>query len=120
MSPLILGITTFFLHVLILKLAVSTMGVPRANNRYSKALILVLGLSAAGFIVAHLPLIGMLSWLIYPILWVAVMMSSYKLSFFKSVAVAFVQVGFKIVLWLLLKLFGVSILFSDLLNFGFN
>lgn len=120
MSAFILGITTFFLHVLILKLALSTIGVSRANNRYSKALILVLGLSAAGFILAHLPLIGMLSWLIYPMLWIAVMMSSYKLSFFKSVAVALVQVGFKIALWLLLKLFGVSLLWSDLLSLGFS
>jgi hypothetical protein len=115
MSALILGIATFFLHVLTLKLAVSSVGVPRSKNRYTKALFVVLGLSMAGFIVGFIPLFG---WLIYSALWILVVMSAYNLGFAKSILVAVIQVGLKIALWLLLKLFGVSTLLSDQLTFG--
>lgn len=117
MSTLVLGIATFFLHVLTLKLAVSTMGVPRSKNRYTKALYVVLGLSVAAFIVGFIPLI---SWLLYSVLWIVVVMSSYNLGFFKSVCVAVIQVGLKIALWLLLKLMGINALLSDQLSFGFS
>lgn len=120
MSATMLGIMTFLLHVLILKLAVGTMGVPKSKNRYTKALFVVLGLSVAGFVLGMIPIIGWISWFIYPILWIAVMMSSYSLSFTKSVAVAVVQVILKLGLWLLLKLFGISVLFSDLMTYGLN
>lgn len=102
MTTLFFGILTFFLHALVLKIAVGTMGVPASRNTYSKALSIAFALSLAGFLIGFIPLV---SWLIYAVLWIAVIMSAYDLGLFKSLGVAVVQVGLKIVVWMLLKLF---------------
>lgn len=114
-STFIFAIVSFLLHVLTLKLAAGSMGVPRANNQYLKALMVVLGLSLAGFVLGLVPILG---WLLYPLVWVVVVKSAYDLSFAKSLGVALVQVVLKLGLWLIFKLFGVHMLLGDALTFG--
>ncbi len=107
MSTLIFGIVSFFLHALVLKLAIATMGVPHAKNSYTKALGIAFALSVAGLLVGCIPVA---SYLIYGVLWMAVIMSAYDLGVFKSLGVAIVQVGLKVVLWLIFKAFGIHML----------
>lgn len=114
-SSFVFAIVSFLLHVLTLKLAAGTMGVPRAHNRYSRALAVVLGLSVLGFVLGLIPVLG---WLLYPLVWVVVVKSAYDLSVLKSVGVALVQVALKIGLWLVFKLFGIHMLLGDALTFG--
>ncbi|QDG53397.1 hypothetical protein FIV42_22420 [Persicimonas caeni] len=103
MSTLIIGIVTFFLHALVLKLAVGTMGVPQHKNSYSKAMWLSFGLGVAGLVLGILPFF--LSWPLYAVLWFGVIMSSYDLGFTKSVGVATIQLVLKamvgIVMWII-------------------
>jgi hypothetical protein len=111
-----MGIVTFFLHALVLKLAVGTMGVPQTKNTYSKAMSIAFGLTLAGFVISFIPL---LSWPIYAVLWMGVIMSAYDLGFFKSLGVAVMQIVLKVVVWIVLALFGVSVAFGDVLSLGF-
>lgn len=115
MTSLLFGIALFFLHALVLKLAVGVMGAPREKNSYSKALTIAFALSVVGFLLGFVPLV---SWLLYGVVWLGVIMSAYDLGFMRSIGVAFTQVGLKIVLWFLLKLFGVSVALSQLLTSG--
>lgn len=115
MNLLFMGIITFLLHVLALKLAVSTMGVTGKDNRYIKALMVVVGLNLLGIFTGFIPLF---SWPIYAALWVIVVMSAYRLSFIKSIGVAVMQVGIKIAIWALLKLVGMSVPVSHQLTMG--
>ncbi|MFP4600483.1 MAG: hypothetical protein ACLFVJ_19670 [Persicimonas sp.] len=116
MSSLIFAIVTFFLHALVLKIAAGAMGAPRAKNTYPRALKVAFGLSVAGFLLGFIPIVSLP---LYGILWIAVIMSVYDLGFMRSIGVAFVQVGLKLLLALLLKLFGFSVTFGQMMSAGF-
>jgi hypothetical protein len=111
-----MGIVTFFLHALVLKFAVGTMGVPRTKNTISKALSIAFGLTLAGLVISFIPFV---SWLIYAVVWMGVIMSAYDIGFVKSLGVAVMQIVLKVVVWIVLALFGVSVAFSDVLTLGF-
>jgi hypothetical protein len=115
MSTLIIGIVTFFLHALVLKLAVGTMGVPQAKNPYPKALSIAFGLTLAGFVIGFIPLI---SWFIYALVWLGVIMAAYDLGFVKSLGVAIMLIVLKVMVWIVLALFGLGVDFSEILSMG--
>ena len=117
MSTLILGIVTFFLHALVLKVAVGTMGVPQQKNSYSKAMWLSFGLSIAGLVVGFLPFF--LSIPIYAILWFGVIMSAYDLGFMKSIGVASIQMFLKIFVGLVMWFIGFYNGFGEVLSAAF-
>lgn len=103
LTTLFFALVTFLLHALVLKLAAGAMGAPSAKNTYPRAVTIALGLGVAGFVLGFIPF---LSLPLYALLWLGVIMSAYDLGFMRSLGVAIVQVGLKIILWLLLKLFG--------------
>ena len=105
MSTLILGILSFFVQAFALKLAVGAMGAPRAKNTYSTAMTVAFGLNLAGFLLGFIPFVG---WLVYLVLWFAVIMSVYDLGFWRSIGVAVLQVVLKLAIGLLLKILGLG------------
>lgn len=117
MSTLIVGIFTFFLHALVLKLAVGTMGAPQHKNTYSKAMTLSFGLSIAGLVLGILPFF--VSWPLYAILWFGVIMSAYDLGFIKSMGAAGVQLVLKIMVGIVMWIIGWYASVGDAFSLGF-
>jgi hypothetical protein len=105
MSALILGLVSFLLQALVLKLAAGFVGAPSSKNTYSTALVVAFGLNVLGMLTLAVPLIG---WMVYLVAWFVVIMKVYELDFLQSIGLAIFQVLLKLGLGLLLSLFGWS------------
>ena len=97
---IITAILTFFLSAFALKLALQVMGQPARDNKYGTAVTVAGLLSTAGLLLSFFPFF--VSWIVYPILWIVLVRSTYQISMSKSVAVAFLQAIIRFGLVLLL------------------
>lgn len=82
-------ILTFFLSAFALKLALSMMGQPARRNKYGTAVTVSAILTICGWVLGFVPFFG---WLVYAILWFAVIRSVYEISLKRSFAVALLLV----------------------------
>lgn len=106
MSALIFAIVGFLLQALTLKVALGLLGQSSAENKYSRAIGVAMLLAVAGWVLGLAPFgVG---YLLYPLLWLAVIMGVYGIGFFRSLGVALLQVGVKIVIGIVLSLIGFS------------
>ncbi len=104
MTPLIFAIVGFLLQAMALKIAVGLLGQSAAENRFSKAIGVALMLTVAGWILGFAPF-G-LGYIMYPLLWLGVIMAVYGIGFFRSLGVAVLQVGVKMAIGFVLSLIG--------------
>lgn len=105
MSALILGIVSFLLQALVLKLAAGFVGAPSSKNTYSTALWVAFGLNVLGMLTLAVPIIG---WLVYLVAWFVVIMKVYELGFLQSIGLAIFQVLLKFGIGLVLSLIGLG------------
>lgn len=82
---IITAILSFFVSAFALKLSLSAMGQPARRNRYDTAMTVSAVLSLCGWVLGFVPFLG---WLVYGILWLAVVRSVYEISLKKSIGVA--------------------------------
>ena len=96
-------IITFLLSAFALKLSLSALGQPTRRNQYGTAITVSALLTVCGWVLGLIPFFG---WLVYAILWIAVVRSVYELSLKKSVGVAlllvFIRAGLHLLLGLIL------------------
>lgn len=104
MTSLIFGIVGFLIQAMALKVALGLLGQSSAENKYSRAIGVALLLTIAGWILGFAPF-G-LGFVLYPLLWLGVIMSVYGIGFFRSLGVALLQVGVKAVIGFVLSLIG--------------
>ena len=86
---IVTAILTFFLSALALKLSLHLMGQPSQENKYGTAVTVAGLLSVCGLLLTPFPFF--VSWLVYPLLWLLIVRSVYRISFTKSIAVAVLQ-----------------------------
>ncbi|MFU8807244.1 MAG: hypothetical protein ACNA8W_25775 [Bradymonadaceae bacterium] len=98
-------IISFLVQALALKLALGVLGQPSTQNRYGTALGVAGGLTAMGFVLGFVPIMG---WLLFPVMWIAVVMGVYKIGFLKSLGVAILQVVLRMVISLILAVIGIK------------
>ncbi len=104
MSAILVTVVSFLMQALALKLALGMLGQASAENKYSKAIGVAALLNVAGFVLAIVPFGG----LFYALLWLGVIMTAYRVGFFRSLGVAVLQVGVRFVLGFVLSLIGFS------------
>lgn len=105
MSALILGILSFLLQALVLKIAAGFVGAPSSKNTYSTAMLVAFGLNVIGMLTSAVPIIG---WVVYLVAWFVVIMKVYELDFLQSIGLAIFQVLVKFGLGLLLSILGLG------------
>lgn len=98
---IVVSIIGFFLSAFALKLALKLMGQPSRDNKYGTAVTVAAILSVAGFVLGFIPFFG---WLLYPLMWLLIVKSTYQIGWSKSVMVALLQLAIRGVLFLLLAL----------------
>lgn len=98
---ILLAIAGFFLSALALKLALGVLGQPKHDNKYGTAVTVAGVLSVGSFVLGFVPVLG---WLLYPVLWLGVVKSVYRIGFAKSLVVAVLQLVIRVGLWWLLHL----------------
>jgi hypothetical protein len=112
MDALIYAIISFLLHALALYLSVEIVaeGASERENTYFKAIGVSLVLGALAWLFLDWLVLAVCGgWLVYLVLWFAVIMGVYRLSFLKSLGVAILQVGIRVLIGLTLKFFGLVI-----------
>ena len=105
MSTILVFILGFLMQAVALKLSLGVLGQASAQNKFGTAIGVVAVLKIALMVTAFVPVVG---WLLKPLVWLLVIMAVYKIGFFKSIAVAIVQVVFQIALKWILALIGLS------------
>lgn len=105
MSTILFFILALFTQAIALKLALAVIGQTSADNKFSTALTVAAMLNIAMVITALIPFVG---WIAKPLVWMLIIMSVYKTSFFKTVGVAGLQYVIQAVLTWLLKQIGFS------------
>ncbi len=104
MTSFILGIVGFLLQAMALKVALGLLGQSAAENKFSKAIGVALMLTVAGWFLGFAPFgVG---YVLYPLLWLGVIMGVYGIGFFRSLGVAVLQVGVKMAIGFVLSLIG--------------
>lgn len=98
---ILLSIIGFFVGALALKLALGVLGQPGTENKYSTALTVSGVLAISSLLLSFVPLFG---WLLYAVLWLAVVKSVYRIGFGKSLIVALLQLVIRGGIWFLLHL----------------
>ena len=106
MGSLVLGVVSFLLQALALKVALGAMGQPESRNEYTTALTVSAGLSLAGFVLSSIWIVGGLLYLVF---WVLVVMNVYELKFTKALAVGVLQYILRWMLHLVLGAVGMVV-----------
>lgn len=104
-TTIVLFILGFLIQAVALKVSLGMLGQAQSKNKFSTALGVTLLLSVALFITGFVPLFG---WFLKPLVWLLVIMVVYKIGFFKSLGVAFVQLIIQLGLKWLLALIGIG------------
>ncbi len=111
-SAIIGTILSFVIQAFALKIALSTVGTSKSDNTFGTALTVAFGLNAAFIVLGLLPLMGSL---VYLGLWVAVIMTVYRLGFFKSLGVGLMQFVVRGVLGFVFWVLGLFMSFGNAL-----
>jgi hypothetical protein len=102
---ILLGIVGFFVSALALKLALGMLGQPAHENKYGTAVTVAGILSFSSFLLSFTPFF--VGWVLYPLLWLVLVKSVYRIGFTKSVLVAMLQLAIRGgLMWALHLLFG--------------
>jgi hypothetical protein len=110
MSAIIGTILSFVVQAFALKAALSAIGKSKSENEFSTALVVALSLNVAFVVLGLLPLAGSL---VYLALWVGVIMKVYRVGFLESLGVGMLQFAIRIVLGIVLWLFGWIVSLSE-------
>lgn len=104
-SWLIYGVVSLLVHAVALKLAVGAVSDGR-DNTYATALGLSAILMPVGAVLAWIPVLG---WIAYILIWLTVVAGTYRIGVGSAVLVALAQTLIHCVLAAVLKLVGLSL-----------
>ncbi len=103
MSTILFFILAFFIQAIALKMALGLLGQAKSDNQFSTALAVAAMLNVAMVITTFIPFFGDI---LKPMVWLLIIMAIYKIGFFKSIAVAVVQLVIAGLLEWILELIG--------------
>ena len=106
MSTILFFILSFIIQAVALKLSLSVLGQASAQNKFGTAVGVVALLNVALVVTSFVPVVG---WLLKPLVWLLVIMSVYRIGFFKSIGVAVIQLVIQVGLKWILALIGLSV-----------
>lgn len=87
---ILLAVVGFFVSALALKLALGVLGQPAHENKYGTAVTVAGILSVCSLLLSFTPFF--VGWVLYPLLWLVLVKSVYRIGFAKSLGVAVLQV----------------------------